>query len=77
MNGQETTIDELMNFLQRNMVTKEEAKNFSTKEDLNQLKNSVDNLAQRFTKFEAELAANQLAHNNFDQRISKLEGQPV
>ncbi len=34
MSKNDVTIDELMDFLQENMVTKEDAKNFATKDDL-------------------------------------------
>jgi len=43
----ETTINELMEFLQENMVTKEEAKFFATKDDLRSLATDVESLENK------------------------------
>ena len=66
----EVTTNEIMEFLQENMVTKAEAKNFATKDDFRILEKRIDALDNKLT---IELRA---IHNDLDEikvRLTKLE----
>ena len=70
------------------LATKEDLKNFATKEEMNekfdQVLTAVDGLTKTVNDFHAEMAANQGAHdrmsgniNNHEVRIKKLEFEKV
>ena len=63
----ETTVTALLEYLQENMLTKEESKNFATKDDLkNELGELEDRIAIRFDALQGELTA-------IKARLDKIE----
>lgn len=63
------------------LATKEDLENFYTKNEMDkkfdQLLTAIDGLTKIVADFQAEIAANQAAHDLFEYRISKLEGKEM
>ena len=61
------------------IATKEDLKGFATKHDIDdkfdKMLTAVDGLAKKFDNFSAEMAANQAAHDRYDQSISELKSK--
>ncbi|MDP3985173.1 MAG: hypothetical protein Q8P82_00255 [bacterium] len=64
----EVTTNELLEFLQENMLTKEDAKQFATKDDL---KNLEDRLAIRFSVIEQEIADIKTKLTDIENRLKE------
>ena len=74
----EITTNEIIEFLQENMVTKAEAKNFVTKDDLRALEKKIDRKIDALdNKFTIELRS---IHNDLGEikmRLTKLEKRTI
>ena len=65
-----TTIDDVMAFLQEHMLTKEDAKQFATKEDVAQLRFDMD---QRFAEINVRLGGVEQELKDINRRLTALE----
>jgi hypothetical protein len=61
------------------LATKEDLKEFATKADMDEkfdkVLTAVDGLAKKFDNFHAEMAANQAAHDRFEEAITELKSR--
>ena len=71
------SLNDLIDFLKEHMATKEDLKNYATKEDLLSFKSEIiqhiDGFAVKLNKYDAEISANRLSIDRLDTRMTKIE----